>query len=106
MLGRRIATFTGTALVTGALGFAAVATSGNASALHSPNDAFLAEIGRAGITFESTATSISNARYVCTTLADGESPMSVSTDILAITDLTAHQAAVFVAAAMENYCPR
>ncbi len=106
MVGHRIARFTGTALVAGALGFAAVATAGNASALHSSNDAFRSEISSEGIDFETTGVAVTNARHVCSSLAGGESPMALSTEIVEGTGLTAHQAAVFVASAMKNYCPR
>lgn len=102
----RLTTFAGTALVAGALGLAAVATAGTASALRSTDDAFLTEISSEGITYDSAKAAVSNAHYVCSALDDGAKPVDLGQEILDNTDLTTHQAAVFVVASVNTYCPQ
>jgi hypothetical protein len=101
----RLTKLTGTALVAGALGLAAVATAGTAGALRSSDDAFLTEISSEGISFDSPKDVISDAQYVCSAIEDGAAPVDLGQDILDNTDLTTHQAAVFVVASVKAYCP-
>ena len=101
----RITKFAGSALVAGALGLAAVATAGTACALSSTDDAFLTEITNEGISYDTPKAAISNAHYVCGALDDGADPVDLGQEILDNTDLTTHQAAVFVVASVNAYCP-
>jgi Protein of unknown function (DUF732) len=101
----RFATFAGTALVAGALGLAAVATAGTAGALSSTDDSFLTEITSEGISFDTAKDAVSDAHYVCSALDDGADPVDLGQEILDNTDLTTHQAAVFVVASVSTYCP-
>ncbi len=101
----RFTEFAGTALVAGALGLAAVATAGTAGAVSSTDDAFLTEISNEGISYDTERAAISNAHYVCDSLDEGADPVDLGEEILNNTDLTTHQAAVFVVASVGNYCP-
>jgi hypothetical protein len=101
----RFTKIAGTALVAGALGLAAVATAGNAGALRSTDDAFLNDIKSEGISYDNAKAAISNAHYVCSSLADGAKPAELGQDILVHTDLSVHQAAAFLVASVDNYCP-
>ena len=89
----RLTTFAGTALLAGALGLAAFASAGTAVAVSSVDDAFLSDITSAGISYDTPKAAISNAHYVCGSLSDGADPV------------TTHQAAVFVVASVNAYCP-
>jgi hypothetical protein len=102
----RITKFTGTALVAGALGLAAVAAAGTAGAVSSTDDAFLTEISSEGISYDTPKAAISNAHYVCTALDNGAHPVDLGQEILNNTDLTTHQAAVFVVTSVNVYCPQ
>ena len=42
---------------------------------------------------------------MCCALDDGADPVDLGLEILENTDLTTHQAAVFVVASVGNYCP-
>jgi hypothetical protein len=101
----RLTTFAGTALVAGALGLAAVATAGTAGALSSSDDSFLTEISSEGISYESPKAALNNAHYVCSSLDNGAHPVDLGQEILNNTDLSVHQAAVFVVTAVSTYCP-
>jgi len=101
----RLTKFAGTALVAGAFGLAAVATAGTAGAVSSTDDAFLTEISSEGISYDAPKAAIKNAHYVCSALDDGADPVDLGQEILDNTDLTTHQAAVFVVSAVNAYCP-
>jgi Protein of unknown function (DUF732) len=101
----RLITFAGTALVAGAFGLAAVATAGMAGAVSSTDDTFLTEISSGGISYDTPKAAIQNAHYVCSELDDGADPVDLGQEILDNTDLTTHQAAVFVVTAVNVYCP-
>jgi uncharacterized protein DUF732 len=101
----RLTKFAGTALVAGALGLAAVAAAGTAGAVSSTDDAFLTEITSEGISYDTPKAAISNAHYVCSALDDGADPVDLGTEILDNTDLSTHQAAVFLVTAVNVYCP-
>ncbi|HTI78345.1 MAG TPA: DUF732 domain-containing protein [Mycobacterium sp.] len=100
----RLTKFAGTALVAGALGLAAVATAGTAGAVSSTDDSFLTEISSEGISYDSPKAAIQNAHAVCSALDNGADPVDVGQDILDNTDLTTHQAAVFVVNSVTTYC--
>jgi hypothetical protein len=97
--------FAGTALVAGALALAAVATAGTAAAVSSADDTFLSEIRSEGISYDSPKAAIANAHYVCSALDKGAKPVDLGQEILDNTDLTTHQAAVFVVSSVGTYCP-
>jgi Protein of unknown function (DUF732) len=101
----RLTKLGGSALVAGALGLAAVATAGAAGAVSSVDDAFLTEISSEGIAYDTPKAAISNAHYVCSALDDGADPVDLGQEILDNTDLTTHQAAVFLVSAVNAYCP-
>jgi hypothetical protein len=101
----RFAKFAGTALIAGSLGIAAVATASTAGAVSSTDDSFLTEITGEGISYDTAKAAISNAHYVCSALDDGADPVDLGQEILDNTDLTTHQAAVFVVASVNTYCP-
>ena len=101
----RLTKFAGTALVAGAFGLAAVAAAGTAGAVSSTDDAFLTEIRSEGITYDTPKAAIQNAHYVCSALDDGADPVDLGQEILDNTDLSTHQAAVFVVTAVDTYCP-
>ena len=101
----RVTTFAATAIAAAGLGLAAFAGAGTASALTSTDDEFLSNISDEGISYDSARTAISNAQYVCGSIDDGADPLDLGDEILANTDLTTHQAAVFVVESVFNYCP-
>lgn len=105
MFAHQIAKLAGTALIAGTFGLAAVATAGTAGALSSADNQFLSEIKSEGIGYDSPSIAIDNAHYVCSAFDDGASVGELGRDILADTDLSTHQAAVFIVSAVENYCP-
>lgn len=98
---RRIAI---TAATAAALGLTVLAGATTASA-SSVDDQFLTNIDAEGIAFDSARAAISDAHLVCDYIADGRSAASVGNDILDNTDLTTHQAAVFVVESVSAYCP-
>jgi hypothetical protein len=104
MFSTRIATFT-TAIAAGAFGLAAFAGAATASA-GSADSEFLKNISAEGITFDSTKTAIQAGQLVCSYLAGGQTGADVGQDIMSDTDLSAHQAAVFVVEATYAYCPK
>ncbi|WP_101952424.1 DUF732 domain-containing protein [Mycobacterium sp. 3519A] len=83
----------------------AVATAGTAGAVSSTDNTFLTEISAEGISYDSPKAAIGNAHSVCEALDDGADPFYIGRDILANTDLSTHQAAVFVVTAVDTYCP-
>ena len=101
----RAAKFAAAIVAAAGLGAAAFVGAGTASAFSSVDDEFLANISDEGISYDSAATAVSNARYVCNSIDDGADPLDLGDEILANTDLTTHQAAVFVVESVFNYCP-
>ena len=101
----RFAKFAASAFVAGGLGLAAVATAGTAGAISSTDDTFLSEITAEGITFDSKRAVISVAHDVCFALDDGADPVDLGMELLENTDLTTDQAAVFLLASVDSYCP-
>ena len=101
----RLATFAGTALVVGTLGLGAVAPAGTAGAVSSTDNTFLTEISAEGIAYDSPKAAIQNAHDVCNAFGSGAQLADVGQEILDNTDLTTHQAAVFVVTSVTTYCP-
>ncbi|RDH78110.1 DUF732 domain-containing protein [Mycolicibacterium moriokaense] len=101
----RLPTFAATAIAATGLGLAAFAGAGTASAYSSADDEFLAAISDEGISYDSARVAVSNAHYVCGAIDDGADPLDLGDEILANTDLSTHQAAVFVVESVFNYCP-
>jgi Protein of unknown function (DUF732) len=97
----RIAT---TAVAAAAFGLAAFAGTATANAT-GIDDEFLNNIDKAGIVFNSNGAAMQDAQRVCSNLASGRSGVDVARDILDGTDLTNHQAAVFVVESTYAYCP-
>jgi hypothetical protein len=91
-------------MIAAALAIAFIAGTGAASA-STVDDQFLTTIDAEGITFDSARGAVQDAHLVCSYLADGETGTSIGGDIMDGTDLTAHQAAVFVVEAASSYCP-
>jgi hypothetical protein len=114
MFGHRLSRTIAGALIaaTAAVGGVAAATTATAapSAPSTPTttgDArFLNLIQQEGIGFASPSAAIGDAHQVCRALAGGQTPVGVSNDILRSTDLTTRQAAVFVVASVDSYCPQ
>ena len=104
MFTNRIANIATTALAAGAFGLAAFA--GTATAWGSSiDDQFLTNIDAEGITFDSAKAAVQDGHLVCSYLAGGKTGAGIGGDIMDNTDLTAHQAAVFVVEAASAYCP-
>jgi Protein of unknown function (DUF732) len=102
----RITKVAGTAVVMAGLGLAAFASAGTAAAAGSIDDTFLANISSEGIGYDSAKAAIANGHAVCEAIGQGEAPASVGTEILHNTNLTTRQAAAFVVASVDAYCPR
>jgi hypothetical protein len=100
----RLSTVFTLAMVTGALLIAFIAGTGAASASTIDNQ-FLTAIDAEGIVFDTAKAAVQDGHLVCSFLADGETGASIGGDIMDSTDLTAHQAAVFVVEAASAYCP-
>ena len=94
-----------TAVTGAALAFAALAASGTASALTTADDAFLADIESAGITYDDASVAVSNAHAVCEALDEGYAPEDIAVELLSLNDLSVNQAATIVVASVEAYCP-
>ena len=98
-----------TAAITTAIGAAAVglavATAGAAGAT-TTDDAFIAQMTGAGITFTSAQEAVNEGHQVCRELAAGKTGTDVATEVLSQTDLTTKQAASFVVGATKAYCPQ
>ena len=97
----RIAT---TAIATTAFGLAALAGTATANAT-SVDQEFLTNIDNVGIVFDTPKAAMQDAKQVCSQLASGYTGVDIAADILDSTDLTAHQAAVFVVESTYAYCP-
>ena len=97
--------FAGTAIVAGALGFAAFAGAGTAAALSSADDNFLADLSAEGITYDSPRGAISAGHDVCISIDNGADPVDLGMEIMDATDLTTDQVATFVVSAVGNFCP-
>jgi Protein of unknown function (DUF732) len=73
--------------------------------LTSPDDDFMGVISDEGNSYGPAWAAVSNAQYVCGAIDDGADPVDLGGDIVSNTDLSTHQAAVFVVESVFNYCP-
>jgi hypothetical protein len=65
----------------------------------------IANIDAANMTFASTKDAVQDGHLVCSYLAGGKTGARIAGEIMENTDLSAHQAAVFVVEAARAYCP-
>ncbi|WP_029116566.1 DUF732 domain-containing protein [Mycobacterium sp. URHB0044] len=100
----RLSTLVALVTVVGALVVAFVVGIGAAGA-RTIDDEFLTNLHVAGIVFDSTRAAVQDAHRVCAYLADGETGAGIGADIMANTDLTIHQTAVFLVESAAAYCP-
>ncbi|GFG55499.1 hypothetical protein CQY20_24390 [Mycolicibacterium agri] len=101
----RVTTLAATAIAAAGLGLSALTGAPTAGALTSVDANFLDIISDEGIAYDSPGTAVSAAMYVCESIDDGADPADLGNELLATTDLTVHQAAVFVVASVFHYCP-
>ncbi|MFX0574815.1 DUF732 domain-containing protein [Nocardia nepalensis] len=111
MFGHRLSRTIAGALIAATAGIGGVAVAATATAAPSAPSStgdtrFLNLIQQEGIGFTSPAAAIGDAHQVCRAIAGGQTPVAVSNDILQKTDLTTRQAAVFVVASVDTYCPQ
>ena len=103
MLARHhIAKLFGTAIAVAALG---LVTPGSAAA-DATDDAFLKKLFDDAVNFSGPETNIQRARTVCEAFASGKSPANVHELTLNQSAFSPRQAAVFMADAVQAYCPR
>lgn len=105
MFTHRLTTIASTIVGAAAIGIIALGTAGTAGAT-SADDAFLAQMDKLGISFDSPADAIKDGHKVCQELAAGKTGTDVATEVLQQTNLTTHQAAYFVVDAAHAYCPQ
>jgi Protein of unknown function (DUF732) len=92
----------GTAIAVAALG---VTTPGTAAAYTTTDLAFLHRLFADGVNFGQTDDILQRARSVCDGFGAGDSPAEVHAAVLTNSEFTARQAAVFMADAVQFYCP-
>jgi len=97
-----IAKVVGTAVAVAALGLVAP---GSAVA-DATDDAFLKKLFDEGVNFSQPAVIIQRARMVCEAFASGKSPANVHELTLDHSAFSSRQAAIFMADAVQVYCPR
>ena len=97
-----IAKLVGTAIAVAALG---LVTPGSAVA-DATDDAFLKKLLADGVNFSQPELTIQRARTVCEAFASGKSPADVHKLTLNDSAFAPRQAAVFMADAVQAYCPR
>jgi len=97
-----IAKLVGTAIAVAALG---LVTPGSAVA-DATDDAFLKKLLADGVNFSQPELTIQRARTVCEAFASGMSPASVHELTLNHSAFSPRQAAIFMADAVQAYCPR
>jgi uncharacterized protein DUF732 len=101
----RITTFVGTAAATAALGLAAFASAGVASA-GSVDDTFITVITDQGIKPPSAKEAISVAHDVCAVIDEGGDLVDAVTAVSDYTELDTEDSAFFVGASVASYCPQ
>jgi Protein of unknown function (DUF732) len=97
-----IAKLVGTAIAVAALG---LVTPGGASA-DATDDAFLKKLFENGVNFSQPEQIVKRARTVCEAFASGKSPATTYQLTLNDSAFTPRQAAVFMADAVQAYCPK
>lgn len=96
-----IAKLVGTAMAAAALG---LSTAGSAAA-DPTDDAFLRRLAADGVMFAGSAAVIQKAQVVCGAFSAGMSPAGVHTTMMGDTAMTPAQMALFMAEAVQAYCP-
>ena len=105
MHAHRIASIARTAIVAAAIGTAvAIGAAGNAAA--TTDDQFVSYVTSTGITVDSPRAVLTAAHNVCAALGEGESAVAVGKAILAQNHITTDQAAKFIVASVNTYCPQ
>ena len=97
-----IAKLFGAAIAVAALG---LVTPGSAAA-DATDDAFLKKLFADGVNFSQPEQIVKRARTVCEAFASGKSPPNVHEVLLNHSAFSPRQAAVFMADAVQAYCPR
>jgi hypothetical protein len=100
----RVTTFVGTAAATAALGLAAFASAGVASA-SSVDDTFITVITEEGIEPPSVKEAISVAHDVCLVFDNGGDLADAVSAVSDYTELGMEDSAFFVGASVASYCP-
>ena len=100
----RLTTIIGTAVATSALGLAAFASTGVASA-STVDDTFISVISDEGIEAPSAKEAIGVAEDVCTILDKGGDLLDAVSAVADYTDLEFEDSAFFVGASIASYCP-
>jgi Protein of unknown function (DUF732) len=105
MFAHRVTKIAATAVTGAALGLAALASAGTASALTSADNAFLTTIASAGIGYDDATAAVSNAHAVCKAMDSGYAPEDIAIELMSLNQLSVKQAATIVVASVEAYCP-
>lgn len=100
----RITTFVGTAAATAALGLAAFASAGVASA-GTVDDTFITVITEQGIEPPSAKEAIGVAHDVCVVFDNGGDLVDAVSAVSEYTELEMEDSAFFVGASVASYCP-
>jgi hypothetical protein len=100
----RLTTIIGTAVATSALGLAALASTGVASA-STVDDTFISVITDEGIKAPSAKEAIGVAEDVCSILDDGGDLLDAVSAVADYTDLEFEDSAFYVGASIASYCP-
>ena len=100
----RITTFVGTAAATAALGLAAFASTGVASA-GTVDDTFITVITEQGIEPPSAKEAIGVAHDVCVVFDEGGDLLDAVSAVSDYTELGTEDSAFFVGASIATYCP-
>ncbi|MBW0012544.1 DUF732 domain-containing protein [Mycobacterium sp.] len=104
MFSFRISTVATTTIGAAAIALAAFAGAGTAAA-STPDDTFIAQMTRLGVTFSSPQEAVRQGHQVCTRLAAGKTGLDVFHEVLGQGHLTPKQAAHLVIDATDAYCP-
>ena len=97
-----IAELVGTAIAVAALGLAAAGS----AAADATDVAFLRKVSADGVNFGPQGDVIQRAREVCEAFGTGMSPANVHAKVLNNSAFSPRQTAVFMADAVQAYCPR
>jgi len=102
---RRITSIARTAIVAAGIGAAAaIGAAGPAAAV--TNDQFVSYVQSMGITIDSPQAVLTAASDVCSALGDGQSAVTVGREILSQNKISTEQAAQFIVASVNTYCPQ
>jgi hypothetical protein len=99
--GHDVTKLVGVAIGLAALGLAAPST----VAADATDDAFMHKLFADGVDFAPKGTAVPRARVVCDLFASGMSSASVNAHVVAHSAFTPRQAAIFMADAVQFYCP-